>query len=92
MRTKAKLSSEVADLGCSVTNQTDDEQLIETVAMMTMTKRKMKRVVVVGGTHVKATNKHSVSASSPKELIVKCDKLQWSPTVSRFSHLTFNQH
>lgn len=76
MRTKAKLSSEVADLGCSVTNQTDDEQLIETVAMMTMTKRKMKRVVVVGGTHVKATNKHSVSASSPKELIVKCDKLQ----------------
>lgn len=45
MRTKAKLSSEVADLGCSVTNQTDDEQLIETVAMMTMTKRKMKRVV-----------------------------------------------
>lgn len=51
MRTKAKLSSEVADLGCSVTNQTEDEQLIETVAMMTMTmtKRKMKRVVVVGG-------------------------------------------
>lgn len=57
MRTKAKLSSEVADLGCSVTNQTDDEQLIETVAMMTMTKRKMKRVVVGGGGYTCKGNK-----------------------------------
>lgn len=66
----------MADLGCSVTNQIEDEQLIETVAMMTMATRKMKRVVVGVCTHVKATNRHSVSASSPEELIVKCDKLQ----------------